>query len=202
MTLPGLTVVLASASKPRARMFEAAGIAFSIDPAAIDEPTVKASIRGQGGSAEDAAEALATMKAQQVAARHGDALVIGADQVLECEGEWFDKPVDAEAARRQLVALRGRTHELVTAVAAVRGHDVLWHHVDRARLAVRPFSDHFLDDYVDRAGEAAWQAVGGYELEGLGVQLFTRVEGNHFSILGLPLLPLLEFLRGHGVIVE
>lgn len=195
-------VVLASASRPRAALLTGAGIAFTTDPPAIDEAAVKASIRGEGGSAAAAAEALAALKAQQVSRRHPGALVIGADQMLECGAAWFDKPTDPAQARRHLKALRGQAHDLISAVAVVRDGTVLWHHVERATLTMRPFSEAFLDDYLARAGESARRSVGVYEMEGLGIQLFSRIDGDYFAILGLPLLPILDFLRGHGVIQE
>lgn len=195
-------IVLASASVSRARMLEAAGVRFSVDAAAVDEDAVKRAMRAEDAPPGEAAEALAALKARQVARRHGDALVVGADQLLVCEGHWYDKPSDRRAAREQLLALRGRTHELVTAAVVVRGTEILWHHIDRAELTMRPFSEAFLDDYLACAGEGIYRAVGAYEVERLGVQLFSRISGSHFCILGLPLLPLLAFLRGHGVIVE
>ncbi|HET7595036.1 MAG TPA: Maf family protein, partial [Stellaceae bacterium] len=124
------------------------------------------------------------------------------DQMLDCAGTWFDKPHDRADARAQLVALRGKRHELVSAVTVVRNGAVIWHLVDRPRLAMRAFSDDFLDTYLAALGDEALASVGVYQLEGLGAQLFERVEGDYFSILGLPLLPLLDFLRGHGVVMS
>lgn len=194
--------VLASGSRFRADMLEAAGVPITVDPPAVDEDAVKAGMRGRKADAADTAEALAAVKAQQVSRRHPGVLVVGADQMLECDGHWFDKPSTREEARQTLLALRGRTHELVTAVCVVRDGLVLWHHVARARLSMRPFSDVFLDSYLDAVGAAACDSVGAYQLEGLGAQLFSRVDGDHFTIVGLPLLPLLDFLRAHGVVEE
>lgn len=195
-------VVLASGSRFRAAMLEAAGAPVIVDPPSVDESAVKSAMRSEGADAAAAAEALAATKAQQVSARRSGALIIGADQILECDGAWFDKPADEAAARKTLLALRGRTHELVTAVCVVQDGLVLWHHVSRARLTVRPFSDRFLDRYLESVGTAACDSVGAYQMEGLGAQLFSRIEGDHFTIVGLPLLPLLDFLRGHGVMEQ
>jgi septum formation protein len=126
--------------------------------------------------------------------------VIGADQVLDCDGVLFDKPADPGAARTQLLALRGRTHRLVSAVVLVRDGQRLWHHVGRADLKMRDFSTRFLDRYLESAGQAALSSVGAYQLEGIGAQLFAAIEGDYFTILGLPLLPLLDNLREHGVL--
>lgn len=195
-------VVLASASRTRAGMLERAGVAVTCDAAAVDEEEVKRSLRADGAPVEAVAEALAGMKAHRVARRHPDALVIGADQMLECEGAWFDKPDGRAAARAQLLALRDRTHRLVSAAVVVRNGERLWHATAAATLRVRPFSDRFLDAYLDTVGDAVLHSVGAYQIEGMGVQLFSRVEGDVFTILGLPLLPMLGFLRAHGVVTE
>jgi septum formation protein len=150
----------------------------------------------QGIAAEDVALALADSKARAVSARRPGAIVVGADQILECEGRWFDKPATVEEAARHLRALRGRTHRLVSAVVAVRDGERRWRHAAEARLTMRDFSDRFLEDYLARSGPAILESVGAYRLEGLGAQLFARIEGDYFTILGLPLLPLLDFLRG------
>lgn len=196
------TIVLASASPARAGMLAAAGVPFAADPAAVDEASVKHAMKADGAAADAVAEALAALKAQQVARRHPGLLVVGADQMLVCGGRWFDKPGDVAEAREQLLGLRGRTHELVTAAVVVRDAEVLWHHVELARLTVRPFTEAFLDFYLDAMGGTVRRSVGGYAVEGLGAQLFSRIEGSHYAVLGLPLLPLLDFLRGHGVIPE
>lgn len=193
-------VVLASASVIRADMLRRTGVPCTIDPARVDEEEVKRGMRGTGATAADLAETLAELKARKISARHPNALVIGADQVLDCQGQWFDKPADRAAARAQLLALRGKMHELVSCACVLRDGERLWHHIGRARLTIRPFSEAFLDGYLDRAGDAILQSVGAYQLEGQGAQLFSRVDGDYFTILGLPLLPLLDFLRNHGVI--
>ena len=191
-------IVLASGSVTRRDMLARAGVAFTVDVAAVDEDAVKQAMRAETANPARAAETLAELKATRVSARHPGIIVIGADQMLDCDGMWFDKPVDRAAARAQLAALRGKTHRLTSAVVAMRDGQRLWHHTESAKLSMRRFSDAFLDDYLDRAGEAVIQSVGAYQLEGLGAQLFMLVEGDHFTILGLPLLALLDFLRENG----
>ena len=154
--------------------------------------------RRKGAEAGVCAMALAEAKALTVAARHPDALVIGADQILNCGGIWLDKPRGRAEAREQLVMLRGQSHELTTAVCVARGANVIWHDLQRPRLVMRQFSDGFLDSYVAALGRDDLAAVGAYRLEGPGIQLFQRIDGDYFAILGLPLVPLLEFLRGQG----
>ena len=144
--------------------------------------------------------ALAEAKARAVAERHPEALVVGADQLLACGDDWFDKPETLAAARTQLIALRGRAHVLETAVCVARDGELLWHAESRPCLRMREFYDGFLSGYLAAEGEAALGSVGGYRLEGRGVQLFERIEGDHFAILGLPLIELLEFLRRRGAL--
>jgi septum formation protein len=196
------SVILASASKSRASLLRAAGIAVDIVPAHADEDAVKASLKAENASAAQCAEVLAELKAVQVSHRHPEALVIGADQMLECEGLWFDKPADMAGARNHLVALRGKTHTLPTAVAVVLNGSRIWHHVATPRLNVRNYSDAFIETYLESAGTAVLSSVGAYQLEGLGAQLFTHIDGDFFTILGLPLLPLMSFLREHGVVPQ
>jgi septum formation protein len=194
------SIVLASASATRAGLLARAGIEAVLDPAAVDEDEIKASMRAAGAPPEDTAEALAELKAKRVSARRRGALVIGADQMLVCNDVWFDKPPDRAHAHAQLAALAGKTHRLVSAVVVVRDGAPLWHHHDEARLTMRPFDDAFIARYLDAVGDAAMRSVGAYQLEGLGVHLFARVEGDWFTILGLPLLPLLGFLREHRAV--
>lgn len=197
---PREPIVLASASAVRARLLEAAGVAATVDHARLDEDEIKAAFRREGRTVADCAAALAAAKAKRVALRHKDALVIGADQMLSCDGAWLEKPESRDAARAQLLSLRGKPHTLSTAVAVVRGDAVLWHHLEEPRLVMRRFSDVFLDAYLAAAGDAVLSSVGAYQLEGLGAQLFARIEGDYFAILGLPLLPLLDFLRGRDAL--
>jgi nucleoside triphosphate pyrophosphatase len=193
-------LVLASSSRTRRQLLEAAGIAVTIDPAAVDEEALKMSARRNGAGATDCAGILAAAKADPVSHRYPHTLVIGADQMLDCDGTWLDKPRDAAEARRHLSLLRGRTHSLHSAVAVMQDGAALWHCAETAQLAMRDFSDAFLDDYLAAMGERVYATVGGYEIEGLGAQLFARIDGDYFVILGLPLLPLLDFLRRHGAL--
>ncbi len=196
------TLILASGSTTRARLLADAGVPVLIDPAAVDEEEIRAAFHAEGRDASACATALAESKAMRVSVRHTGALVLGADQILDCSGRWFEKPTHIEAARAQLKALRGERHTLVSAAAVVRNGSVLWHTTDRAQLTMRGFSDDFLDAYIAAAGVDLLGSVGAYRLEGLGAQLFERVEGDFFTILGLPLLPLLDFLRGHGALLS
>ncbi|MFN4283628.1 MAG: Maf family protein [Alphaproteobacteria bacterium] len=198
--VPVPPLVLASASAARAAMLTRGGVPFVQDASAVDEDEIKRAMRAEGASADDLAVALAEMKARQVGRRHAESLVVGSDQVLVCGERWFDKPPDRKAAREQLLSLRGKTHMLISAAVVLRGGERLWHHIGRAQLTVRPFTEGFLDGYLDAAGDAILGSVGAYQLEGFGAQLFTRVEGDYFTILGMPLLPLLDFLRNHGVV--
>ncbi len=193
-------LILASASASRKRLLADAGIAAETDPADIDESVIKQECRKSDRSSAECAARLAEAKARAVAARHRDDLVLGADQMLDCNGEWFDKPRDVAEAREQLQKLRGRTHELVTAATVVRNDEQLWQAVERPRVTMRAFSDAFLDNYLESVGDRVLKTVGCYELERLGAQLMEKVEGDYFAILGLPLLPLMHFLRGAGAL--
>jgi septum formation protein len=196
------SVILASGSATRARLLTAAGLSIARETAAVDETEVKAALRAEGASAARVAEALAELKAVKVSRRHPGALVVGCDQMLERDGRWFDKPDSLAAARDQLLALAGRDHRLLTSIAVVRDGARLWHHSESATLTMRSFSDGFLDAYLAAVGDAALASVGAYQLEGPGAQLFAHIRGDYFAILGLPLLPLLDFLRNHGVVLE
>lgn len=191
-------LILASGSAVRARLLRAAGVDIEIHPAAVDEEAVKLEFRRQGRKPAELALRLAADKALQ--GDHPGVHVIGADQVLTCGPDWYDKPADMAAARTQLLALRGRTHHLTGGLALAYNGAILWQHSDTASLTMRPFSETFLDDYLARAGTAILGSVGAYHFEGLGAQLFERVEGDYFSVLGLSLLPLLGALRDHGAL--
>ena len=195
-------VILASASTTRAALLEATGIVFSIKPAGIDEGVLKDIAQERGDSAIQCALALAVEKASVVSRRHPAALVIGADQLLAAGSRWFDKPRDLAEARAHLIALRGRTHTLATAVCAVQRGTVLWRATSSPELTMRDFSDAFLDAYIAAEGESLLGSVGAYRLEGIGVQLFARIFGDHFAVLGLPLIELLGFLRERGIVLE
>ena len=199
--MSGPKLVLASGSAARARILAAAGLEFTADPVSLDEEAVKDSFLRDKRSASDCAIALAETKARRASQRHKGDLVIGSDQMLVCDGQWFDKPKDLAVARAQLLALRGKRHELPTAVAVLRDGAVLWHAVETPALTMRNFSGAFLDAYLANLGEKALSSVGAYQLEGMGAQLMARVEGDHFTIQGIPLLPLLDFLRGQGVVL-
>lgn len=194
-----MSLILASGSAARRHMLEAAGLTFQVVSPRVDEEAAKASYRAAGMKPRDQADALAEIKALSVSRSTAD-FVIGADQMLAVEGHVLDKPNDIAEARAHLERLRGRTHELITAAVVAREGAVIWRHIDTPRLKMRPFSDAFLDGYIERAGEGTLRSVGAYQLEGLGAQLFERVEGDYFSVLGLPLLPLLAFLREHGIV--
>ncbi len=195
-------LILASGSPYRRGMLEAAGLSFEVVVADVDETALKRALaaRAPKPQAAEVAERLACAKAVAVSTRHPEALVIGADQVLALGEELFDKPGGVAAARAQLARLRGKTHRLISAVALAQGESVLWSHCGEATLTMRAFSDAFLDRYVAAAGPRIAGIVGAYEIEGPGVQLFDRIEGDHFTIIGLPLVPLLAELRSRGAI--
>ncbi|MFO1161754.1 MAG: Maf family protein [Reyranellaceae bacterium] len=195
-------LILASASPSRRLLLAQAGLDFAIEPSGVDEDEVKRSLLGEHARPGDIATTLAEMKAKRVSARHIGALVIGADSTLACNGRLFDKPPTLAAARQQLAELGGKTHELHSAVVVARNGARIWQAADHGLLTMRPFSDSFLDAYLARAGEAVCTSVGAYQLEGLGAHLFSRIEGDYFTILGLPLLPLLAFLAEHGIGLE
>ena len=192
-------LVLASGSATRRALMEAAGLVFDVVAPEVDEGVIKAAMRAEGESPEATALALADAKAAWIPDE--DALVIGADQILVCEGEWFGKPRDMAGARAHLLRLRGRRHELVTAVTCWRGGARVWCGVACPTMQMRAFSDAFVDRYLAEAGEAVLGSVGAYRVEELGVQLFDGMEGEHSAVLGLPMLALLNYLRGCGVTV-
>jgi septum formation protein len=193
-------LILASASAVRAQLLQNADIAFQIDPANIDESAIKRSSRREGRAVAECALALAEAKARHVSAQHPGLLVVGADQILALDDEWFDKPESLAGARRQLERLRGRTHELVTAVCVISGESRLWYAVTVPRLTMREFSDGFLDAYIAAEGDDLLGLVGAYRLEGRGIQLFAGIEGDYFSVLGLPIVELLDYLRTCGTL--
>lgn len=194
-------LILASASTTRQALCAAAGLPVTVVPARVDETSVKESLAADGATAAIVAETLADLKAASVARKNPQAIVIGADQMLDCAGVWFDKPPDRAHAHAQLQALAGKTHTLWSAVVLHRGGHRIWHTVERADLTMRALSRETIDTYLDAAGDAVLGSVGAYQVEALGQHLFTRIQGDHTTILGLPMLPLLGFLRQHGVVV-
>ena len=198
------SIALASSSPTRQRLLRSAGIEFQAITALVDEAVVRETLTADGETIEpgDMAEILARAKAEDVSARHPDAVVIGADQVLSLGDEVFNKPGMLDAARDTLLALRGRTHQLHTAVAIAENGETSWVFVDTAHMTMRDFSPVFLGRYLALAGGEVLDSVGAYQLEGPGIQLFEKVDGDFFSILGLPFLPLLRELRARKVITE
>jgi septum formation protein len=196
----GEPLILASKSEARRGLLAAAGIPVIVDPADLDERSVEASKADAGTGPEAIALLLAREKALAVARRRVG-FVLGADQTLALGPRRFAKPVSLAAAREQLAALAGKTHSLHSAIAVADGHKIVFETVETARLTMRPLSQAFLGPYLADAGERATASVGAYQLESLGVHLFERVEGDHFTILGLPLLPLLAFFRKAGLVV-
>jgi septum formation protein len=196
-------IVLASMSEIRRRLLESAGINVRPVPSRVDESAIKRTFGAMSGADfPKLAGALAAAKAETVSLRHPAALVIGADQLLLLDDRQFDKPSDLKEAAMQLSLLRGNTHQLITAVAVARRGAVVWTDCAIAKLTMRHFSDDFLTAYIVSMGKDALSSVGAYKIEGRGVQLFHGIEGDYFAILGLPLLPLLSFLRREGCLPE
>jgi septum formation protein len=195
-------IVLASGSRARREMLAAAGVHFTVQAADVDEPAIRDRLFKDDPriSPKRVAEELAIAKAEDVGAKRPGVVVVGADQVLDLDGDLLSKSPSIDAAREALRRLRGRTHELHSAVVLAEDGAANWTHVATARLTMRDFSDYFIDDYLLRAADRVSQTVGAYELEGLGIQLFERIEGDYFTILGLPLLPLLGELRERGIL--
>ena len=190
-------LVLASGSFIRRKLLEDAGLKFTVQPPDVDETAIKKAVQNGTESLPpaDIAQILAQTKAQTVSGQNPDQLTIGADQVLSFEGRLYSKPHSTDAARDQLFELRGNSHELISAVCVARNGETLWSYEQSAVLTMRDFSNEFLGRYLAEMGETVCESVGGYKLEGRGVQLFEKIEGDYFTILGLPLLALLEFLR-------
>ncbi len=197
---PGPALVLASASPFRAKILRDAGLSFDTASASIDERSVEAPLLEAGLDAGDIAQMLAETKALDVSAGHPGRLVLGADQTLSLDGALLHKAADMEEARRRLLALSGKTHELHSALALVHDGETLWRHVAVAHMTMRPLSPGFIGRHLASVGDAALASVGVYQIEGKGIQLFEAIRGDHFTIVGLPLLPLLAELRAMHVI--
>jgi septum formation protein len=189
-------VTLASTSASRKALLRAAGITFEAQWPGVDEDAAKAALLGEGAGPRDIADALAELKAVRVS-RRAPGLVIGADQTLDLDGELIDKASSLDEARQRLQRLRGRSHKLHAGVVVARDGEPIWREVQSATLRMRDFSDAFLDGYLERQGEGVLSSVGCYQLEGEGIQLFDRIDGDYFAILGLPLIGLLDLLRRH-----
>ncbi len=195
-----MPLILASKSPFRAQILQNAGVRFRAEAAMIDERSVEAPLVKGGATAEDVASVLAEAKAEEVSARFPDDLVLGSDQTLSLGGALFHKPKDMEGARRHLLKLSGRTHQLSSGLALARRGETLWRHLSVARLTMRSLSPGFIGQHLARVGEAALSSVGAYQYEGEGIQLFDAIDGDYFTIIGLPLLPLLAQLRRLGEI--
>lgn len=196
-----MTVILASKSAARRAVLDGAGVPYEVLVAGVDEDAVKTGLLAEGATPRDVADALAEIKALKVSRGRSD-FVIGADQTLDLDGQLYDKAPDLDAARERLKTLRGKTHKLHSAVVVAREGQPIWREVVTARLTMRDFSDDFLEDYLKVEGAASLGSVGCYRLEGPGAQLFSRIEGDYFAILGLPLMGLLDMFRRHGVLAS
>ena len=193
-------IILATASASRCAILKNAGVQFAAKPAGIDEREIEAPLAAIGKSPAEIAMALAEAKALAVASAESDAVVIGADQVLDADGQRWNKPANLAEARDQLLALSGRTHALQSAIAIAEKDKLVWRHHEAARMTLRHLTPEIVDAYLAEVGETALSSVGAYQIEGPGIRLFERIDGDYFAILGLPLLPLLAFLREEGAI--
>ncbi|MFN4157098.1 MAG: Maf family protein [Gemmobacter sp.] len=193
-------IVLASASETRVRLLRAAGVPFSAQPARLDEDSIRAALEDEGASPRDIADTLAEMKARKIAEKTPSAVVIGCDQVLDFQGRAWGKAPTPDAARDQLRALRGQTHRLLSAIVLYHDGAPQWRHIGEARLTMRAFSDDWIEGYLSRNWDDLRHSAGGYLVESEGIRLFTVIEGDHFTVLGLPLLPLLGYLGDRGFI--
>ena len=196
-----MELIIASGSRIRAEILKNAGLTFSVQKSNVDEDELKLAMRKQGLTPKAQAEYLAEMKSEKVSTRTSG-LVLGADQMMSLDDEGFDKPANREEAFERLKYFSGKTHYLECAAVISQNGEAIWRHTNRPKLTMRDLSDQFINQYLDQIGDAAFESVGAYQLEGLGVQLFSRIEGDYFAILGLPLLEILGFLRGRGDLPE
>lgn len=195
-----MTLVLASRSASRRALLTAAGVEYEALAPAVDEDAAKASLRQEGVEGRGLADALAELKALKLSARRPRDLILGCDQLVQlADGSTLDKAASRDEARAQLSKLRGSVHQLISAAVICEGGAPVWRSIDSVKLTMRAFSDEFLDHYLEQEWPAIGGCVGCYRIEGLGVQLFSRIEGSHFTILGLPLLALLDYLRTRGI---
>lgn len=192
------SLILASGSGIRQQLLRNAGVEFTVQPARVDEEAIKQSLLAEGATPHDIADALAEFKARRIAEKNPGALVLGCDQVLELKGEMLSKPASSDDARAQLLRLRGARHKLLSAAVLYEEGKPVWRHVGQVRLTMRPFSDSYLDSYIERNWDSIQHAVGCYKLEEEGVRLFSQIEGDYFTVLGLPLLPFLNYLTLRG----
>ncbi|MEO5615232.1 MAG: Maf family nucleotide pyrophosphatase [Cypionkella sp.] len=193
-------LLLASVSPIRLQLLRNAGLEVSAQPARIDEDAIRQALQADAAPPREIADALAEMKARKLAEKNPDALVLGCDQILAFKGRVFGKPETPDEARSQLTEFRDQTHQLISALVLYDGGKPIWRHMSEAKLTMLPLSDSYLDDYVTRNWHSLRQSVGAYKLEEEGIRLFSTIEGDYFSILGLPLLPLLGYLGTRGFI--
>ena len=195
----GPKIILASGSLIRRELMANAGIEFDVITKAVDEAAIKSSLLNEGVSVRNIADALAEAKSVRVSAQN-PGLVIGADQIMTMDGELYDKPVSLDEAKKRLMMMRGKTHYLIGAVVISEAGHAIWRYISKTKLEMREFSEEFVDEYLEAEGDTVLQSVGGYRFEGRGSQLFSKVDGDFFSILGLSLLPVLDFLRERGAL--
>lgn len=196
------SVILASGSAIRASLLRDAGVTFDIEVAKLDETAIIAALKAENAKPHDIVDVLAEYKAQRIAAKHMDSLVIGCDQILVCDKQIYEKVATIEGAREKLLSLRGKAHQLMSAVVIFENGKPVWRHIGRAQLIMRDFSDVFLEGYLEQNKDSILSSVGCYKLEEAGAQLFTRIQGDYFTILGIPLLEVLGFLRTRGVLTD
>lgn len=193
-------IILASASEIRRSLLENAGVSVRTELARIDEEMIKAALEAEGAHPRDIADALAEGKARKVSLKHPEAIVIGCDQVLDFKGRIYSKPQSIDEAKEHLTSFRNNTHALLSAAVIYENGEPKWRHVGVVRLAMRDFSDSYLEDYVTRNWDSIRHSVGGYKLEEEGVRLFSRIDGDYFTVLGMPLIELLNYLTLRGVL--